>query len=190
MTMFKPKSALFGAMAGLMLSAIVLPATVSADEVNIYSYRKEHLIRPQLEAFAKATGVSYNIITGGADALAQRIRREGANSPADVLLTVDAGRLVRAKTIGILQPIRSAALERAIPDRYRDPEGYWFGLGLRARTLFYAVDRVDPASLSTYEALTDPKWKGRILVRSSSNIYNQSLLASLVFHLGGGQTES
>ena len=190
MTMFKPKSALFGAMAGLMLSAIVLPATVSADEVNIYSYRKEHLIRPQLEAFAKATGVSYNIITGGADALAQRIRREGANSPADVLLTVDAGRLVRAKTIGILQPIRSAALERAIPDRYRDPEGYWFGLGLRARTLFYAVDRVDPASLSTYEALTDPKWKGRILVRSSSNIYNQSLLASLVFHLGGVKAES
>ena len=178
-----------GASAGLILSMCVLPSTVAADEVNIYSYRKEHLIRPQLEAFAKATGLTYNIVTGKADALAQRMRREGRNSPADVLLTVDAGRLVRAKTMGILQSIRSAVLEQAIPARYRDPEGYWFGLGLRARTLFYSVDRVDPASLSTYEALTDSKWKGRILVRSSSNIYNQSLLASLVFHLGSGKAE-
>lgn len=179
-----------GAAAGMVLSMSILPATVSADEVNIYSYRKEHLIRPQLEEFAKATGMSYNIVTGKADALAQRMRREGRNSPADVLLTVDAGRLVRAKTMGILQPVRSAILEKAIPARYRDPQGYWFGLGLRARTLFYSVDRVAPASLSTYEALTDAKWKGRILVRSSSNIYNQSLLASLVFHLGSGKAEA
>ncbi len=188
--MFKSMSAISIVAAGLALSISVVPALAAAGEVNIYSYRKEHLIRPQLEAFAKATGLSYNIVTGRADALAQRIRREGVNSPADVLLTVDAGRLVRAKTMGILQSIRSAALEYAIPARYRDPEGYWFGLGLRARTLFYAVDRVDPASLSTYEALTDPKWKGRILVRSSSNIYNQSLLASLLFHHGGAKTEA
>ena len=174
----------------LTLSMAILPALAAAGEVNIYSYRKEHLIRPQLEVFAQTTGLVYNIVTGKADALAQRIRHEGVNSPADVLLTVDAGRLVRAKTMGILQSISSEALENSIPARYRDSEGYWFGLGLRARTLFYAVDRVDPSSLSTYEALTDPKWKGRILVRSSSNIYNQSLLASLIFHHGGLRAEA
>ena len=190
MTNFGSVGGFVGVAAGMVLSISVLPSLAAADEVNIYSYRKEHLIRPQLEAFTKATGLSYNIVTGRADALAQRIRREGINSPADVLLTVDAGRLVRAKTMGILQSVRSAALEQAIPARYRDPEGYWFGLGLRARTLFYAVDRVDPASLSTYEGLTDPKWKGRILVRSSSNIYNQSLLASLLFHLGNVKAET
>ena len=175
---------------GLTLSVSILPTLAAAGEVNIYSYRKEHLIRPQLEAFAQTTGVSYNIVTGKADALAQRIRHEGVNSPADVLLTVDAGRLVRAKTMGILQSISSAALENGIPAHYRDPEGYWFGLGLRARTLFYAIDRVDPSLLSTYEALTDLKWKGRILVRSSSNIYNQSLLASLIFHNGRARAEA
>ena len=188
MAFLKPLGALAGAATGLVLSMSVLPAL--AGEVNIYSYRKEHLIRPQLEAFSKATGISYNIVTGSADALAQRIRREGVNSPADVLLTVDAGRLVRAKTVGILQPVRSAVLESAIPARYRDPEGYWFGFGLRARLLFYAVDRVDPASLSTYEALTDAKWKDSILVRSSNNIYNQSLLASLIQHHGGAKAEA
>jgi iron(III) transport system substrate-binding protein len=182
-TIFKPFGGFAAATAGLMLTMWIAPA-LAANEVNIYSYRKEHLIRPQLEAFANATGIAYNIVTGRADALALRIQREGVNSPADVLLTVDAGRLVRAKALRILQPIRSAALERAIPARYRDPEGHWFGLGLRARTLFYAVDRVDPATLSTYEALTDATWKGRILVRSSSNIYNQSLLASLIHHHG------
>jgi iron(III) transport system substrate-binding protein len=154
----------------------LFPALAGAGEVNIYSYRKEHLIRPQLEAFSKATGITYNIVTGSADALAQRIRREGANSPADVLLTVDAGRLVRAKAIGILQGVRSATLERSIPARYRDPEGFWFGLGLRARTLFYTVDRVDPASLSTYEALTDAKC--------------QSLLASLIHYHGRAKAEA
>ena len=175
---------------GSTLSMFILPALAATGEVNIYSYRKEHLIRPQLEVFAQTTGLSYNIVTGKADALAQRIRHEGVNSPADVLLTVDAGRLVRAKTMGILQSISSAALENSIPARYRDPEGYWFGLGLRARTLFYAIDRVNPSSLSTYEALIDPKWKGRILVRSSSNIYNQSLLASLIFHHGRSRAEA
>ncbi len=183
-------SALSAVTGVIVIWMFLFPALAGAGEVNIYSYRKEHLIRPQLEAFSKATGITYNIVTGSADALAQRIQREGANSPADVLFTVDAGRLVRAKAIGILQGVRSAALERSIPARYRDPEGFWFGLGLRARTLFYAVDRVDPASLSTYEALTDAKWKGRILVRSSSNIYNQSLLASLIHHHGRAKAEA
>lgn len=162
----------------------ILPGPAAADEVNIYSYRKEHLIKSQLEAFRKATGIRYNLVTGQANALIQRIKREGRNSPADILLTTDAGRLVHAKTLGILQPVKSAKLDAAIPARYRDPAGYWFGLGIRARILFYAVDRVGPSELSTYDALVDPKWKGRILVRSSGNIYNQSMLASLIHHLG------
>ncbi len=164
-------------------------AAAASGEVNIYSYRKEHLIRPQLEAFEAATGIACNLVTGKADALAERIRREGRNSPADLLFTVDAGRLVRAMRIGILQPVRSKTLEAAIPARYRDPEGHWFGLGIRVRTIFYAVDRVKPAELSTYEALAGERWKGRVLIRSSSNIYNQSLLASLIGHHGTAKAE-
>ena len=175
--------------AGLCLAGVLAGLPVIAAEINVYSYRKEHLIKPQLDAFAGETGVRYNLVTGSADALAQRLKSEGMNSPADVLFTVDAGRLVRAKSMGLLQPIRSPVLEQAVPARFRDPEGYWFGLGLRARTVFYAVDRVDPAKLSTYEGLADPGWRGRLLARSSSNIYNQSLLAALIHHLGAAKAE-
>ena len=165
-------------------------AAMAAGEVNIYSYRKERLIKPQLDAFKAATGISCNLVTGKADALAERIRAEGADSPADLLFTVDAGRLVRAQRMGILQKVRSKVLEEAIPARYRDPDGHWFGLGIRARTIFYAVDRVKPAELSTYEALADARWKGRVLIRSSSNIYNQSLLASLIHYDGPAKAEA
>jgi iron(III) transport system substrate-binding protein len=170
--------------------AIVAPAAAEAEEVNIYSYRQERLIKPQLDAFTDATGIKYRLITGGEDALAERIKREGVNSPADVLLTVDAGRLVHAKNIDILQPVRSASLEAAIPAAYRDPEGYWFGLGLRARLIFYAVDRVKPTDITTYEDLTDPRWKGKILIRSSGNIYNQSLLAGMIQNFGAAKAEA
>jgi iron(III) transport system substrate-binding protein len=170
--------------AALVALTPFLAGRATAAEVNIYSYRKEHLIKPQLDAFTKLTGIRVNLVTGKADALIQRILREGVNSPADALLSSDAGRLVRSKNLGILQAIKSPKLERIIPARYRDPEGYWFGLGIRARIIFYAVDRVKPSSLSTYEALTEPRWKNRILIRSSSNIYNQSLLASMIEDIG------
>ena len=165
--------------------------TVTADAagVNIYSYRKEALIKPQLEAFKKATGISYKLITGKAGGLLQRLKNEGMNSPADILFTVDAGRLHRAIEMGLLQPVRSSILEAQIPARFRDPSGRWFGLGIRARAIFYHVDRVNPAELSSYEDLTDPKWRGRILIRSSSNIYNQSLLASMIEHQGAQKAE-
>lgn len=172
----------------LLLAAtagVLAPAALSlAAEVNIYSYRKEALIRPQLEAFRKATGIDYNLITGSDGGLLQRLRNEGRNSPADVLLTVDAGRLHRAVEMGLLQPVRSKILEETVPAHFRDPEGYWFGLGIRARAIFYNTKTVKPSELSTYEALADPKWKGRILIRSSGAIYNQSLLASLIAHDG------
>jgi iron(III) transport system substrate-binding protein len=181
----------------MLAIAIAAVAAIAADlrsalaqEVNVYSYRQEQLIKPQLDAFTAATGIKYRLITGGEDALAERIKREGINSPADVLLTVDAGRLTRAKGLDILQPVRSANLESAIPAAYRDPEGYWYGLGLRARLIFYATDRVKPSEIATYEDLTSPKWKGKLLIRSSGNVYNQSLLAAIIHHIGPTKAEA
>lgn len=175
----------------IAVSAIITGMTNVAlsAEVNIYSYRQEALIKPQLEAFKKATGISYNLITGKAGGLLQRLKNEGMNSPADILFTVDAGRLHRAIQMGLLQPVRSKILETHIPARFRDPEGRWFGLGVRARAIFYHTDRVKPSELSSYENLADAKWKGRILIRSSSNVYNQSLLASLIQHHGARKAE-
>ncbi len=160
-----------------------------AAEVNLYSARKEALIKPLLDAFSAATGTRVNLVTGKADALLKRLETEGPNSPADVLITVDAGRLHRAKTAGLLQPVNSAILEAAVPENYRDPEHYWIGLSVRARPIMYAKDRVDPARLTTYEQLAEPAWRGRICVRSSNNIYNQSLVASMLASIGQAKTE-
>ena len=179
----------FGMAAILMFAANLIGSAIAA-EVNVYSHRKEELIKPLLDAFTASTGIKVNLVTGKADALIERMRSEGRNSPADVVLTSDAARLFKSKQRDLLQRVQSASLERLIPARFRDPDGYWFGLSIRARPIFYARDRVDPAELSTYEALTDEKWKGRILVRSSSNIYNQSLLASLIAVQGPEAAES
>ncbi|WP_019590995.1 Fe(3+) ABC transporter substrate-binding protein [Thioalkalivibrio sp. ALE20] len=151
-----------------------------AGEVNLYSARQEQLIQPLLERFTDETGIEVNLVTGGADALLQRLRQEGRNSPADVFITVDAGRLHQAHAAGVLQGIESTTLENNVPERYRDPDGEWFGLSMRARPIMYHTDRVDPSELSTYEALTDEQWEGRICIRSSDNIYNQSLVASML----------
>ena len=160
----------------------------AAQELNLYSARKEALIKPLLEQFTLNTGIEVNLVTGKADALLQRLKSEGRNSPADLLLTTDAGRLHRAKDAGLLQPITSENLNQAIPEHYRDPEGFWYGLSVRARPIIYAVDRVKPEELSTYEALISPEWKKRICIRSSGNIYNQSLIASMI--KANGQTET
>ena len=177
-------------MAATLVLATNLIGSAIAAEVNVYSHRKEELIKPLLDAFTASTGVEVNLVTGNADALIERMRSEGRNSPADVVLTSDAARLFKSKQLGLLQKVESPALRRLVPARFRDPDGYWFGLSIRARPIFYARDRVDPAELSTYEALTDEKWRGRILVRSSSNIYNQSLLASLIAEQGPTAAES
>ena len=130
--------------------------------------------------FTEKTGIEINIVKGSADQLIQRLISEGENSPADILLTVDAGRLYRAKEAGLLQPIRSRTLYRNIPSSLRDPDNQWFALTVRARVIVYSKERVSQDDLSTYEDLASSKWKGRIAVRSSSNIYNQSLMASLI----------
>ncbi|MDA8753960.1 Fe(3+) ABC transporter substrate-binding protein, partial [Candidatus Marinimicrobia bacterium] len=132
------------------------------------------------KAFTKKTGIKINVIKGSADQLIQRLQTEGENSPADILLTVDAGRLVRAKNLGLLQPVTSPLLIKQIPSEMRDLDGYWYGLTVRARALIYSKDRVKQNQLSTYEDLAHKKWRGRIVVRSSNNIYNQSLLASII----------
>lgn len=176
-----------GLFAGVML---VSGVAAQAAEVNLYSARKEALIKPLLDKFTVQTGIKVNLVTAKADALLKRLESEGRNSPADVLLTTDAGRLHRAKAAGVLQPVKSGVLEQAVPTAYRDPEGYWYGLSLRARTIFYVKGKVEPAELSSYEALADPKWKGRICIRSSNNIYNQSLVASMIASNGEAKTEA
>lgn len=177
-------------LSGVLFSMVgILPAALAQDMVNIYSARKEALILPLLERFEAETGIRFRLVTGKADSLLKRIEIEGEATPADVFVTVDAGRLQQAKSAGILQAIDNPVLNQAIPKNLRDRDNQWFGLSLRARVIFYAKDRVRPEELSTYEALADEKWQGRICIRSSSNIYNQSLVASMIEHLGEPETE-
>ncbi|OOG22743.1 Fe(3+) ABC transporter substrate-binding protein [Thioalkalivibrio denitrificans] len=175
----------------LLLSISLVPGLLFAQgEVNVYSARQEALIKPLMDRFTEETGIRVNIVSARADALLQRLRSEGRNTPADVLITVDAGNLHSAVEAGVLQPIRSDNLEAAIPESYRNPEGYWYGLSMRARPIMYVRDKVDPAEFSTYEDLADPKWRGRICVRSSSNVYNQSMTASMIIAHGEEATET
>lgn len=181
---------------GLLLTSSLLlgaaPVVHAEDDklVHLYSARKEALIKPVLDKFTEQTGIEVKLITSKADALLKRLQTEGRNSPADVLLTTDAGRLHRAREAGVLQPIKSEVLNRAVPENYRDVDGYWYGLSLRARPIVYAKDRVKPEQLSTYEALAEPAMKGRVCIRSSNNIYNQSLVASMISTRGEAATEA
>lgn len=182
MKLMKRSTALLGMLLASQLAA--------AAEVNLYSARKEKLIKPLLDTFTEQTGIKVNLVTGKADALLKRLESEGKNSPADMLLTTDAGRLHRALQAGVIQPVQSKTLEQAIPAAYREPNGYWYGLSLRARPIFYIKGKVKPSELSTYEALADDKWKGRVCIRSSSNIYNQSLVASMIASNGETKTQA
>lgn len=161
----------------------------STGEVNLYSARQEQLIKPLLDKFTAQTGITVNLLTGDADTLLRRLQTEGAASPADMLITVDAGRLFRAETAGVLQPVESEVLEQHIPAHLRHPEGLWFGMTYRARTIMYVKERVKPEQLSTYENLATPQWRGKICVRSSNSIYNQSMLASMVATEGAQAAE-
>ncbi|MEX0614881.1 MAG: Fe(3+) ABC transporter substrate-binding protein [Methylophaga sp.] len=159
------------------------------EEVNLYSARIEALIKPMLDRFTEQTGIKVNLVTGDADELLSRLQNEGRNSPADLLVTTDAGRLYRAQEADLVQPIESELLSQRIPTAYRDPQGHWFGLSLRARPIMYVKGEIDPAELSTYEDLADPRWHQQICIRSSGNIYNQSLVASMIAANGLEATE-
>jgi iron(III) transport system substrate-binding protein len=185
---FRLSAVLAGALA-LVPFAFPHGAAAEADTVNIYTTRQEVLIQPVLDAYRAASGAEVNVIFIK-EGLVERLKSEGANSPADVVLTADVGYILEADEAGLLQPIASDAIEAAVPAAYRQSDGRWFGFSLRARPIMYARDRVDPAELSSYEALADPKWRGRICVRSSSNVYNQSLVSSLIVADGAEATEA
>ena len=161
-----------------------------AQEVNLYSSRHYDTDVALYDTFTEQTGIAVNLIEGDADQLLERIKAEGRNSPADVLITVDAGRLWRADQAGLLQPVSSPVLEDAIPAELRHPEGKWFGFSQRLRGIVYAKDRVDPSEITSYEDLADAKWQGRICIRSSTNVYNQSLVASMIEADGLEATEA
>ncbi|WP_035526748.1 Fe(3+) ABC transporter substrate-binding protein [Haliea salexigens] len=163
-----------------LLALSGLTACGAPDAVNVYSARQEALIQPLLEKFTAETGIPVNLVTGNGDALLARLENEGDNSPADLFLTSDAGNLYRAQAENLLQPVTSPALQAGAPAHLRSDENYWYGLSVRARVLVYAAERVDAADLSDYTSLADPVWRGRICVRSSGNIYNQSLVAGML----------
>ncbi|QFS96083.1 Iron uptake protein A1 precursor [Labrenzia sp. THAF191b] len=174
--------------AALLSSATLTAVPAFADgEVNIYSYRQPYLIEPLLDAFTKETGIKTNVVFAS-EGLGERIAAEGANSPADVLLTVDIGRLDGAKQLGISQPVVSEVVNANVPAEFRDPEGHWIGLTNRARVIYASKERVDQDSI-TYEELSDPKWKGRLCTRSGQHVYTVGLVASMVAHHGAEETE-
>lgn len=159
------------------------------SDLVIYSARNEEHVQELFDQYTAATGQKIQLITDDAGPLIQRLAAEGRNSPADVFITVDAGMLWHAAQLGLLRSIESPILEANIPENLRDPKNRWFGLAVRARTLVYSTDRVKPEELSTYEALTDPKWKGRLCLRTSKSEYNQSLVAMLIAQHGEEKTE-
>jgi iron(III) transport system substrate-binding protein len=167
--------------------ALATPAFAQSGEVNVYSYREHKLIQPLLDAFTKDTGIKVNVISASSG-LEQRIKSEGANSPADVLLSVDIARLQDAVDAGITQPIKSAVLDKAVAPQYRDPAGNWYGLAMRARVVYASKERV-PQDAITYDELSDPKWKGKICIRSGQHMYNNALFAAYLAKHGEAKTE-
>lgn len=163
--------------------------TDSKKEIVVYSSRKEHLIKPFFEQFTEETGIPVVYITDAAAPLVSRLKAEGERSPADILMTVDAGNLWLAKHEDILQPLDSKVLEQNIPQSLQDPDNQWFGLTVRARTIVYSKERVKPSELSTYEALGDEQWKDRLCLRTSKKVYNQSLVSMLIARHGVEKAE-
>lgn len=167
-----------------LLTALALTVFASgvsaADEVVVYSSRIDELIKPVFDAYTAKTGVKVKFITDKEAPLMQRIKAEGQNATADLLLTVDAGNLWQAEQMGILQPFTSPVIDKNIPPQYRSSSHEWTGLSLRARTIAYSTDRVKPEELSTYEALADKNWEGRLCLRTAKKVYNQSLTATMI----------
>jgi iron(III) transport system substrate-binding protein len=173
-------------LAGIVLS---VPAQAAGEPLVVYTARKYQLVDQLFQEYGKERGIEVKSVTDDGAPLIQRLTAEGANSPADVFISVDAGDLWRATQAGLLQPVKSQALEAAIPAHLRDPEGHWFGLAVRARTIAYSTARVKPAELSTYAALADPRWKGKLCLRNGTAVYNQSLVAMFINDMGEEATE-
>ncbi|TVR41909.1 MAG: Fe(3+) ABC transporter substrate-binding protein [Bacteroidia bacterium] len=176
----------------LMTFAGLLLFGCSQDDhvVNVYSGRHYQVDEDLFRAFTEKTGIRVNLVKADTDQLLNRLEMEGRNSPADLLITADAGRLVTAAAGGLLQPIGSDYIQETIPVALRDPDSRWVAMTKRARVIVYHQDRVSPEDLSTYESLSEPEWKGRVLVRSSQNHYNQTLMASMIAALGHDEAET
>ena len=175
----------------IVVLAVFSGSVLGQDNVlNLYSSRHYQTDEALYASFTKQTGIRINRIEASEDALIERVKNEGARSPADVLITVDAGRLWRAEQLGFFQPVKSALLEARIPASLREPNGLWYGFSMRARLIAYRKDKVRPSEVETYEALADPKWKGRLCMRSSTNVYNLSLMGALIEHLGAQKAEA
>jgi iron(III) transport system substrate-binding protein len=176
------------AAAGLGMVAAVSTAAAQGGEVNVYSYREPGLINPLLKAFTDKTGIKTNVIFAAAG-LNERMQAEGARSPADLLFTVDVGRLSEAKDTGLTQPVDLPSLTAGVPANLRDPQGHWFGLTMRARVIYAHKGRVKQDSI-TYEELADPKWKGKICSRPATHVYSNSLAATMIAHKGEAGAEA
>ena len=172
----------------LFLIALLFAPPAFADEVNIYSHRQPELIQPLMDQFTAETGVDVNIafVDKG---MAERLKAEGSRSPADLVLTVDIGRMVELVTADVLQPVDDAMLKANIPAEYRDPSDLWFGLTARSRVVYASADRVKPGEITTYEDLVNPKWKGRLCMRSGLSDYNVALAAAYWLHHGPEATK-
>lgn len=182
MTIFNSKT--LAAAASLAAFAV---APAQANEVNLYTYREAKLIQPVLDAFTKDTGIKVNVVSASSG-LEQRIKTEGANSPADVLLTVDISRIQDAVLAEVTQPVKSSVIDQEIPAQFRDPAGHWFGVSMRARVVYASKDRVKQAAIS-YEELADPKWKGKICIRSGQHMYNNALFSAMIAKHGAAKAE-
>ena len=168
----------------LIVCAIGFAFPAWGAELTVYSARKEHLVKPLFDEYTKQTGVQIKYLTDKAPALLQRLKAEGKRSKADILITVDAGNLWHAANENILQPVDSDLLKKNIPAHLRDPEGKWFGLSIRARTIVYNTKKVQPKDLQSYQQLASPQWKERLVLRTSKKVYNQSLVAMLIAENG------
>ena len=174
--------------AGLAGLAWAAGSVQAADELNLYSHRQPFLIEPFLEAFTAETGVTVNVVYAS-KGLAQRLQAEAKNSPADVVLTVDIGRLSIYADKDLLAPVESAVLSEAVPAHLRDPDGRWFALSKRARVIAVSKERVPAGAIARYEDLADPEWAGRICTRPGSHVYNRALMASMIAALGEERAE-
>jgi iron(III) transport system substrate-binding protein len=182
----------FIAIAAGAAGSLTMPNLARAQErvVNLYSSRHYDTDEALYSDFTKQTGIAVNRIEAGPEPLIERMKAEGANSPADVFLSVDAGRIEAARAAGLLQPIKSSLIDTAVPSHLRDPDGNWFAFSYRARVIMYHKGRVKPTDLARYEDLADPRWKGKVLTRSSTNIYSQSLTGSILAANGPEKTEA
>ncbi len=175
--------------AGVLAALLISTSLAAAAEVNVYSYRQPFLIKPMFDVFTKQTGIKVNTVYAK-KGLVERLKNEGANSPADLIFTVDIGRLTDAFNAGVTQAVHSDILEDNIPPQYRAADGHWFGLTTRARVIAASKERVAEGEITSYEALADPKWKGRICTRSGKHPYNVAMTAAMIYHHGEAKAKA